>query len=899
MNKRRIAIQGMNYPEMRTANLPDGHWGIHSSIHSFSSEDRDSSLISADKDSSSLNEARVLRSVDDALSSKSDDEDENDDDENNNTSPTRRTDDTGTLSSLNDAPIMDRPGLRWNEDNQSGSTKRPVTITREHNMSVTIRPNSSQTRPLENNFKVFVILPNKNVCTLKDTNPGTGVTQLKQDIELLSGIPGEIYSIQCPNGGVIQDNTTLTSNKLQDGAILKMLLHSGWDRLFNAVWNGETGAVYANVTNQKISENGAIKRVIEEWKAVALYIGAHKGHFDLVDMLLKLGTDVNTTTQYGRTPLHACASQDKVSMADKLLEYGADPRLADNQGARPVNVASRFGAKACTRRLRLATLNLSFTDSQRLCDQEDVKHQESSAITNTKQKPKDSNSIGVSLQMNMNELRICNGPNGSLTVPSLNCIKPSRKPTVVMCYPDSNADTQSRDPSSSLDSQDTSKSSSIDLSSVSENTPSSSLGSSSAFTLSSVESRSSSARSFTRSLSSDGEDAYRRQMVTPTGRPFSAMSHTRSLTDSIEGATTISRLPLHPGRVRSQSARTTRSECGTRYARLRQSETIREERKKKASQAFDAWLAKKATSSDATKQTTQESENEDDDTSKQITRDQMFQKWLAKKKEDFRKASKKSKDIDDRGMNRRPRFKAGYRDIFKIGNTQDAHIETPPIDHNENSAAFSQWLQKKSKDGWFQNTNSYIENENDKTLQKGVKAKNEKLCVSAISHSEWLEAKYEQIKIEKKRLKNQEVNAKQVSARGKTYQNWVNDVSQRERERKEKEEERKQREATLKALDESWRKSKRGSKSYEDWYQEKYQDSIIDRMSDANSSISGDSPRDTEQYRMQVEDSFQRWSEKKDSDAILKERKLLKHEVSLLKKVKKKYRKKEYEDATE
>lgn len=79
----------------------------------------------------------------------------------------------------------------------------------------------------------------------------------------------------------------------------------------------------------------------------ALHLAIKRGSKELVDLLLKKNADINVTGIDGATnnqsPLYAALLSDNIDLFKRLLEMGADPNIADSEGAFPLS-------EACLRR---------------------------------------------------------------------------------------------------------------------------------------------------------------------------------------------------------------------------------------------------------------------------------------------------------------------------------------------------------------------------------------------------------------------------------------------------------------------------------------------------------------------------------------------------------------------
>lgn len=75
-------------------------------------------------------------------------------------------------------------------------------------------------------------------------------------------------------------------------------------------------------------------------------------------LLLSPGVNVNSTTLYGRTPLHAAVAKDRAAMAEFLLSKGATLQKPDCFGVVPIELAQQMSSNTCFRKLRIMQLNL-------------------------------------------------------------------------------------------------------------------------------------------------------------------------------------------------------------------------------------------------------------------------------------------------------------------------------------------------------------------------------------------------------------------------------------------------------------------------------------------------------------------------------------------------------------
>lgn len=60
-------------------------------------------------------------------------------------------------------------------------------------------------------------------------------------------------------------------------------------------------------------------------------------------MLLEHKANPNQQARNGLTPMHLCAQEDKVNVAQILTKHGADLEAVTKQGYTPLHIASHFG----------------------------------------------------------------------------------------------------------------------------------------------------------------------------------------------------------------------------------------------------------------------------------------------------------------------------------------------------------------------------------------------------------------------------------------------------------------------------------------------------------------------------------------------------------------------------
>jgi ankyrin repeat protein len=80
--------------------------------------------------------------------------------------------------------------------------------------------------------------------------------------------------------------------------------------------------------------------------ATPVYQAAQEGHVDVVEVLGRLGADVNRATLDGRTPVFMAAQMGHTAVIEALGQLGADLDCAKDDGRTPVNIAATMGHTA-------------------------------------------------------------------------------------------------------------------------------------------------------------------------------------------------------------------------------------------------------------------------------------------------------------------------------------------------------------------------------------------------------------------------------------------------------------------------------------------------------------------------------------------------------------------------
>ena len=136
--------------------------------------------------------------------------------------------------------------------------------------------------------------------------------------------------------------------------------------LFNAVRSGDLRAVEAEL------EKGTSANITNRYDQTALEWAVCYDHFDMVDLLLRHGADINHQHSYnGEHIIHTLASWKDADHGhaevriQKLVDRGANPNLLMHDGSTPLMVAARDGISGPSMEVLLQlTTNLDARDKQ-------------------------------------------------------------------------------------------------------------------------------------------------------------------------------------------------------------------------------------------------------------------------------------------------------------------------------------------------------------------------------------------------------------------------------------------------------------------------------------------------------------------------------------------------------
>ena len=136
-----------------------------------------------------------------------------------------------------------------------------------------------------------------------------------------------------------EGNTDMARSILSSGMVNANHL-TMWGILHEAAWHGHKDVVKLFLY---IVDPDQIFWYKGNYQSTPLLFAASKGFTDVVKVLLDKGADPNEALQNGRTPLHYAASKGHQYVVKLLLERGAAQNMADESGRTPLDEAAWGG----------------------------------------------------------------------------------------------------------------------------------------------------------------------------------------------------------------------------------------------------------------------------------------------------------------------------------------------------------------------------------------------------------------------------------------------------------------------------------------------------------------------------------------------------------------------------
>ncbi|XP_007102003.2 ankyrin repeat domain-containing protein 60 [Physeter macrocephalus] len=190
------------------------------------------------------------------------------------------------------------------------------------------------------------------------------VRELKEELDLIAGIPFDLQRLQYLDQGILMDDATLKSHDVVPGGIISLCVwhYDGWTELVLAAVEGDSSKLsrlgvaedsFYRTANSQHFDDKQWKKWISQRAFMALYVASHRGHSEAVQYLLEHGANCQGRSPVGRTPLHVAAAMSRLDCISLLLKYGASINDRDAKGETPMSLACRLNRSQSRRRMFL------------------------------------------------------------------------------------------------------------------------------------------------------------------------------------------------------------------------------------------------------------------------------------------------------------------------------------------------------------------------------------------------------------------------------------------------------------------------------------------------------------------------------------------------------------------
>ncbi|XP_059979742.1 ankyrin repeat domain-containing protein 60 [Lagenorhynchus albirostris] len=179
------------------------------------------------------------------------------------------------------------------------------------------------------------------------------VRELKEELDLIAGIPFSLQRLQYLDQGILMDDATLRCHDVVPGGIISLRIwhYDGWTELVLAAVEGDSSKLsclgvaedaFHRTTNSQHFDDKQWKKWISQRAFMALYVASHRGRSEAVQYLLEHGANCQGRSPVGRTPLHVAAAMSRLDCISLQLNYEASINDRDTKGETPMSLACRL-----------------------------------------------------------------------------------------------------------------------------------------------------------------------------------------------------------------------------------------------------------------------------------------------------------------------------------------------------------------------------------------------------------------------------------------------------------------------------------------------------------------------------------------------------------------------------
>ncbi|KAK0051440.1 heat shock protein [Biomphalaria pfeifferi] len=208
-------------------------------------------------------------------------------------------------------------------------------------------------------FTLFVLLPSKDISSLRNLPSGITVADVRDRLEMTAGLPGQIYKLTTNKGQLLhEDYEFIVGQNVWDGYIVRVQLQARWLLIYEAVVTRDVEWLLSDETLQlqrdgfTDSADNQAADIVEERGTVALYLACWLGCRNICQELLSIGVNPNGRTPFLRTAMFAAVAKDDVRILELLLTQGSSATLKDCHGHTALDVARRGFSRKCVNVMR-------------------------------------------------------------------------------------------------------------------------------------------------------------------------------------------------------------------------------------------------------------------------------------------------------------------------------------------------------------------------------------------------------------------------------------------------------------------------------------------------------------------------------------------------------------------
>ncbi|XP_036989573.2 ankyrin repeat domain-containing protein 60 [Artibeus jamaicensis] len=191
------------------------------------------------------------------------------------------------------------------------------------------------------------------------------VRELKEELDLIAGVPLNLLQLHYLDQGVMMDDSTLNFHDVVPRGIISLCVwhYDGWTDLVSAAVEGDTSKLaclgvvedspYQTANSQYLGEKHW-RTWVAQRAFVALYIASHRGRVEAVQYLLEHGANCLGRSPMGRTPLHVAVAMGQSDCISLLLKFGASILAKDAKGMSPQAIARQLNHRRDERQMFLS-----------------------------------------------------------------------------------------------------------------------------------------------------------------------------------------------------------------------------------------------------------------------------------------------------------------------------------------------------------------------------------------------------------------------------------------------------------------------------------------------------------------------------------------------------------------